>query len=165
MKEIWKDVVGYENLYIISNLGNIKRIKENKISIPKMYIDKDGYVIVYLYKNRKGIHARMHRLVAQAFISNPKNKPQVNHKNGIKNDNRVENLEWCSVRENIWHSIYVLKKRYKKIAKYSRNGEKIEIYESIIQAGELNNIKPQHIWRCANNIRKSAGGYVWKYAN
>lgn len=93
--EIWKDIPNYENLYQISNLGNVKSIRTNKIL--KYGYSHNGYKIVCL----KGKMFRVHRLVAEAFISNTNNYPQVNHKNEIKTDNRVDNLEWCSSSYNI----------------------------------------------------------------
>ena len=114
MKEIWKDIPGYENIYQISNLGRIKSLDriiicKNKKNIKrgkilKVEIVNNGYERIQLHKNNKCKRYKMHRLVAQAFISNPEKKPYVNHKNGIKNDNRVINLEWCTQSENILHA-------------------------------------------------------------
>tara|TARA_R110000868_G_scaffold125258_6_gene330968 strand:+ start:7817 stop:8521 length:705 start_codon:yes stop_codon:yes gene_type:complete len=111
--EIWKDIEGYEGLYQISDLLRIKRVEIKKkssyggTSLLKERIcsvfENDGYVYVSLYKNAKCNKFSIHRLVAKHFIPNPENKPQVNHINGIKNDNRLENLEWCTPRENSIH--------------------------------------------------------------
>lgn len=99
MNEVWKDIVGYEGLYQVSNLGNVKNIKRNKLLSLKP--KKQGYVRVNLVK--EGIHRTftVHRLVAMAFITKEDNKNLVNHKNEIKSDNRVSNLEWCTHQYNV----------------------------------------------------------------
>jgi len=105
--EIWIEIEGYEKNYEVSNLGNIRRKYSKKTkSLQKKNRDKkDYYTGVCLYQNEKIENKLVHRLVAQAFIPNPENKPCVNHINSIKHDNRVENLEWCTSRENKIHSI------------------------------------------------------------
>lgn len=110
MDEIWKDITGYEGLYQVSNLGRVKSLKFGKELILKHSKDKDGYVMVGLWKNNHNTTAKVHRLVAQAFIPNPENKPQVNHLKGIRNDNRVTELEWATKSEDAIHSWNVLKR-------------------------------------------------------
>lgn len=126
MKEIWKNIEGYEELYRISNLGEVKILKRKvksrfgyrmiKEKIKKPFMDK-GYLRIELIKNKKGKKYFIHRLVAQAFISNPKNKKEINHIDGIKNNNKVNNLEWCTRSENALHS-------YKLKLQLPVNGEK-----------------------------------------
>ena len=103
--ETWKDVVGYEGLYKVSNLGRVKSIsygERNKIRKPVLAVP--GYFGIVLYKNNQPQSVRIHVLVAQAFIPNPKNKPEVNHRFGNKKDNRVSELEWMTGQENKKHA-------------------------------------------------------------
>ena len=107
MQEIWKDIVGYEGLYQVSNLGRVKSLGNTKARKEKILLGvsiSDNYLQIGLNKNGERKRYVIHRLVAEAFIPNPLNKPQVNHINGNKKDNRVENLEWWTQCENIRHS-------------------------------------------------------------
>ena len=104
--EIWKDIVGYEGLYQISNFGRTKRTyKNSKVKILKPWINRQGYLIVDLCKNSKSKHFPIHRLVATAFIQNPENKPEPNHEDGNKFNNHVSNLKWVTKSENIQHAM------------------------------------------------------------
>ena len=103
MDELWRDVKGYEGLYQVSNLGNVRHIKKDKAR--KLRPNNRGYIQVHFYKAGKYKKLLVHRLVAIAFIPNPLSKSSVNHINGDKTDNRVVNLEWCTVVENIHHAI------------------------------------------------------------
>lgn len=104
-EETWKDIPGYEGVYMASNLGRIRRMYDVGFKILKISFNRKGYCRVSLTKDGKSKGYFSHRLVAYAFIPNPENKPQVNHINGIKDDNRVENLEWNTNIENLRHAL------------------------------------------------------------
>lgn len=147
--------------------GRIKKLKTKT--------NKFGYVSVCLYKNSKKHFCSIHRLVANAFLSNPDNKPQVNHKNGNKADNRVENLEWTTSSENIQHKYSVL--GYKgnmlgmlgKLSPLSKSvlqikdGKIVNKFSGMHEAERATGIYYTHICACCNKKRKTAGGYEWKY--
>lgn len=115
MEKTWKPIAGYENLYAVSDFGDVVKVKSSNNQHKKGKQLKfnmiKGYCHVQLHLNGNGKMVRVHRLVAQSFIPNPMNKPHVNHLNGVKNDNRVCNLEWCTPSENEKHSYDVLGKR------------------------------------------------------
>ena len=100
--EIYKNVVGFESQYKVSNYGNVLSIKTNKIRKPQIH--KDGYFVLLFCVNYVRHTKYIHRLIAEAFIPNQDNLPEVNHLNGDKTDNRIENLEWCSHKQNIQHA-------------------------------------------------------------
>lgn len=116
MKEIWKDIEGYEDLYQINNFGNVKRLKRLQMqkgrklieiqtnNILKPNISKGGYSRVWLFKNNIRKEFKLHRLIASHFIPNPENKTQINHKDGNKKNNDIPNLEWCTPSDNVKHS-------------------------------------------------------------
>jgi hypothetical protein len=114
--EIWKNIEGYEGFYQISNLGNVKSLcrlvgnhsgfkKLLKEKILKTHISKTGYFVINLKINSKRKTFKLHRLIAYSFIEKIKGKEYINHINGIKTDNRVENLEWVTIKENNYHAI------------------------------------------------------------
>jgi hypothetical protein len=168
MIETWKDVKDYEYLYQISNLGNVKSLHYSggkKEKILKFSKDKDGYLQVNLTKNKKHKNYKVHRLVALNFIPNPDNLPQVNHKDENKQNNKVDNLEWCT---NKYNNNYGTKNDWNKksIIKFDLEDNIIEIYDSIQEAIKDLQIKNHaHISECCHHKRKKAYGYKWGFYN
>lgn len=156
--------------YYVSNTGNIYSIYKpiKKLTPIK---DKDGYLIVCLHNNKKQTNKKVHRLVAEAFIPNLEHKPQVNHKNGIKTDNNVKNLEWTTSSENILHSYQNLGKKNpsgknnirSKVILQIFNNQIITEHYGIREAERNTGIARASITRCCKNKQKTAGGYQWKY--
>ena len=104
MEEQFKPIKDFEGLYEVSNLGQVKNVKTNRILKPTINC-QTGYKNVSLWKNNKGTNKTIHRLISMAFIPNLENKPQVNHINAIRTDNRIKNLEWVTSKENINHAL------------------------------------------------------------
>ena len=179
MEEIWKDIVGYENLYQVSNLGNVRsldrivkgRNNSDRLIKGKMLKAKKGnnpYLFVNLTVNNKGNNKLIHRLVATAFIPNPNNYPQVNHLNENVNDNRANNLEWVLPRENANYGTRnqrISQIKSKSVLQFDLNGNLIAEYESQTQAAKLNNCYQYAISYCCLGKWKTYKGYIWKYKN
>jgi predicted XRE-type DNA-binding protein len=105
MKEEWRDIKGYEGHYQVSNLGRVKSFRRKKVKLLSPKLTQKGYYEVGLRKDETRKFKLVHRLVAESLIPNPDNKPQVNHINGLKTDNRLNNLEWCTAKENHDHAV------------------------------------------------------------
>lgn len=169
MKEIWKDITGYEGLYQISSEGRVKSLNYNrtgKEKILKAILDKYGYCFVILCKNNKIKKYSIHRLVAQAFIPNPDNLPQVNHINENKTDNRVENLEWCTAEYNHNYGTRndrIAKALSKPVLQFSKTDEFIKKWNSIMDIKRELNISHQNISKCCLGKIKTAYKFKWGY--
>lgn len=162
--EIWRDVVGYEGLYKVSTEGNIKSIRRNKLLSPDT--GRNGYKRVSLYKNKTIKHYSVHRLVAQAFIPNPNNLPQVNHKDEDKSNNCVSNLEWITHKDNCIYGTRLermSKTRSKPIIQLSLEGDFIREWNSTREAAKFIGCFRQNINNCLRGVTKTAYGYKWKY--
>lgn len=153
-QEIWKDIVGYEGVYQVSNFGNILSLNYNhtkKMKILKPSIDGCGYKIVSLFSNKRKTTKTIHRLVAIAFIPNPLNKPEVNHINGIKSDNNLSNLEWLTISENCKHKYKIgLQLPNIKSVIDTKSGF---VYKSLTEAAICNKL-------CIGNLSKMLNGKV-----
>lgn len=170
MIEAWKDVVGYEGLYQVSNIGNIKSLHNYRggNNILKKRI-KNGYYCVGLRKNNVRKWYGIHRLVAKAFIHNPNNYPEVNHKDENKLNNNIDNLEWCTKAYNNCYGtrlerVYNTNKSKRAVIKYDLNGKYLEKYTSLAEAARKNNIKSvSSIFFCCQKKYKQANGFIFKY--
>ena len=163
--EVWKPVVGYEGLYEVSNIGRVRSInfhKSGKAKVMRPSLNTWGYPIVDLRKNSKRHSYTVHRLVALAFIPNPDNLPEINHKNEIKNDNTVENLEWCTRKYNINYGT-AIKRRSKLIVEFDNNGNVVGKWKSACEASRYYKIGRKNIYDCLHGKQKTSKGFVWKY--
>lgn len=179
----WADVPNYEGLYIVSDNGDVKSLFRYK-KILKPSKQKNGYLTVELWKNGESKRVLVHRLVASAFIPNPFNYPQVNHKDEVKSNNSLSNLEWCSAKYNMNYgnaaktrhsnidystkerkeiAVKNGKKTSKPVLQYSISGELIAKYESIKLASKITGIGASHISDVCKQKRKRAGGFFWQY--
>lgn len=174
MKEIFKDIKGYEGLYQVSNLGRVKSLnyrhtgKERILKLEKL---NTGYLQVGLSKEGKLKKCKVHRLVASAFIENPNNFKQVNHKNEDKTDNCLRNLEWCDVNYNnnygtrtrraseSMKGIHINRKDLSRPIKCIENGV---VYHSTKEAERQTGVYHSDISKCCNGDRKTAGGFHWQ---
>ena len=154
--ELWKDVVGYEGIYLVSDIGRFKNVSTSRIFIGTLPNDNDYYRTV-LTKNKKEKAFLVHRLVAFAFIPNPEGKPIINHKNGKKTDNRVENLEWCTYQENVIHSIKMTIDVENKGITHRKVINRIngEVYRSVGEAMVLTNYSYGCFYQMLNGKNKN----------
>lgn len=169
--EIWKDIVGYEGCYQVSNLGRVKSLnylQKGKEQILKAQVVSCGYFAVTLSKEGKSKTHTIHRLVAKTFIDNPDNLPQVNHKDEDKTNNRVENLEWCSAEYNVNYGSRTKRQsesqtNYPKFSKRVLCLETGKIYPSTMQVQRELGFANTAISSACNGKLKQAYGFHWKY--
>lgn len=178
MKETWRDIKDFEGLYQISNLGKVRsRYKYNsrkegavltkEFKNIKPIKARNGYLKVTLVKNEKKINKMIHRLVAENFLNNAERKVQVNHINGNKRDNRVENLEWVTPKENVVHAVKRGLIKVHKIKMQDMSTGTIIIFNNRKEIDKYfdRKVSQDLITRCCNNKRNSAYGKKWEYVN
>ena len=155
-----KDIKGYEGLYAITSCGKVWSYRSKKFLKP---IEKNGYLSINLYKEGKVKQCNIHRLVAEAYIPNPDNKPQVNHKNEVKTDNYINNLEWATVKENLNYGTRNERaNKTKSIPVYC--AELDRVFDGASTAQREIGVWNANIIACCRGKRNTAGGYHWCYA-
>ena len=152
-----RDVKNYEGLYAVTSCGRVWSYRRQKFLKPG--VNHKGYLFVNLSKNGKVKCSRIHRLVAEAYLPNPDNLPQINHKDECKTNNCLQNLEWCDASYNINYG--TRNERHKKpILKFTLDGEFVREWPSATDAAKE---FKGHICACAKGRRKTAANYIWKY--
>jgi hypothetical protein len=193
MQEIWKDIAGYEGLYQVSNLGNVRNVNWRGSGVARSLrpkLTRDGYRVVRLCMSGKRKECFVHRLVAGAFLPNPGDLPIVNHKDENRENNAASNLEWCDHSYNMRYSMNLhperqeLQKRvrdktfddcdtrkgpYKRktpvIQRSIETGEIVAVWSSLYEAAIKNKWHGSLIKRCCEGEHKTAYGYIWRYAS
>lgn len=172
MIEIWKDIPNYEGIYQISNYGNVRRLNKwdlnrreyyENIHNIKLKPNTKGYLHVDLSKNQNVKRRDVHRLVAEAFIPNPENKPEINHIDGNKQNNRADNLEWNTRSENLLHLAYKLHYKVKPVLQYDLNGNFVKEWEGARIAAKKCGFSRSQIAATCIGKRKSANNFLWRY--
>lgn len=177
--EVWKDIPGYEGLYQVSNLGNVRscdhfvdthhngrRLVKGKVLKPVKNRPDEEYLKYCLSKNGKHYNMFAHKAVALAFLPNPDNLKEINHKDENPKNNSLLNIEWCSHKTNInfgTRSIRSGEKHKVMVVQYDLNGNKLCVFQSIKEAASVTGTKSSNIVHCCKGRRLSAGGYKWKY--
>lgn len=182
MEEIWKPIKGYEDRYQVSNFGRVRSkdmvlpcvvngIETTRVRrgvIRKSHIGHTGYHYILLRGGDKAKNCRVHRLVAEAFVPNPDNLPEVNHKDENKSNNRADNLEWCSSSYNHCYGTTIERaaaKIRRKVLQIGENGEVIHEYDSVTAAAKAVGVSSSLISKYCLNLKDyvTAKGYRWRY--
>jgi hypothetical protein len=192
--EVWKDAVGYEGFYRVSDHGRAMRMQGVRIkgyfngkalfaqvkqSIISGHVRPDGYVVLSLWMDGKRSVEYLHRLIAKAFIENPEGKKTVNHIDGNPTNNTVTNLEWCTYSENHEHAFRVLNRKHSKhrlgrlgildpqsmSVQQIKGGVVVNVFGSMREAERETGIRNNRISTVCSGKAKTAGGYEWKYLN
>lgn len=165
LEEIWKDIKGYEGLYQVSNLGRVKSLRSKKLL---KLSERNGYLRTALTVGYNSKHFSVHRLVAECFVPNTYNLPQVNHKDGVKTNNNMLNLEWCTNQENSRHAwknnlCNNRLRKNRRILQIDKDGNVLKVWDRFSEIQEVMNIQKKNICSCCHGKRKNAGGYAWKF--
>ena len=161
MKVIWKDVKNFENNYMISNTGLLYSKKAKRILCT--HPNGDGYLSFHASTKKGSFTLRIHRLVASHFLKEDVNRKCVNHKDGNKLNNSVDNLEWCTYKENAQHAIkHKLRKDNKPIIQL-KDGIKVNEFESIREASRCTKIDNRRICHNLKGHIKQTDGFTWEY--
>lgn len=182
-KEIWKDIKDYTG-YQVSNMGNVRSLnfhQTGKVQVLKLRKNKNGRIYVNLYKDGKKKFCQVHRLVVTAFLENPDNLPQVNHKDENPSNNRVDNLEWCTSKYNNNYGSHnqrvseakrgvplseeTKRKMSIPVAQYTKEGNLIAVFYGANEAERQTGINNSNITACCKGKLKTCGNFIWKYAN
>ena len=164
---MWKKIIvdGQETNYSVSDTGEVRNdVRGNLLTLQ----EQNGYLHVTFSVNKKSKRCRVHRLVAQAFLENPENKPYVNHKDGDRRNNNLDNLEWVTAAENTQHAVkegLFGKGRKKPVIQYSMDGERMMTFPSITEAAKQTGSSAAKITLCCQRKRHSTNDYQWRYAD
>ena len=160
--EIWRTIKGYESQYQVSDQGRVKSLKFGKERILKPLRNTFGYLFVFLCKNGEKKEYKVHRLVAKTFIPNPDNLPQVNHKDEDKDNNSVQNLEWCDSKYNNNYGTRN-EKLSKSVLQYTKSGVFVREWKSATDVQRNLNYNIGNISKCCTGKLKSAYNFIWKF--
>jgi hypothetical protein len=164
--EHWKDIVGYEGRYQVSDLGRVRSLKFGKEHVMKGRPNTNGYLYVALFKDGKARNCSIHRLVAEAFIPNPCGLPCINHKDENHANNVVGNIEWCDAKYNCNYGTRnerIRTANSKPVYQYTKDGVLYGSYSSTYDVERRTGYCDSHISQCCRGERKYAYGYMWSY--